>query len=549
MFRVFDAFNRFEAFAVNGLASLLKRIEAMFSSSDGVWIEFGDASQLNELYDQTGDVPAIGDSVGYVADQSGNGNHAAQPVSNSRPTYGGSGVKTLGPEQVINGGFDTDTDWVLASDATIEGGTLNLASTLISRASQASVFEAGQAYQVTWTVTDSAGARSIVIEAIEDGSRQTIQSFSNNVGSYSATFIADYPDLRIMAGSGSGTASIDNVSVKEVTEWDTYYLEFDGLGDDLLFTPTAISDANWIVATPYGTQISRFPVEAIEQPVPQSRELIGFQILEPLSEAQRQTVLDYWASKGAGEEVGAVWTTDDTTIYHVYGTTNGPYEIQYFGANGATTTSTSTSATVDVAAAGLTAPVVVVVPKALMSDDDLTTWRSDSNDHDGLLPDISGLVNLNFWNSSGNNHTGPLPDISELVKLQVWNSTGSNHTGPLPDISGLDNLTDWYSSYNNHTGPLPDISGLVELETLYCHFNNHDGWLGGTIPPATKNIQLNNNALDESAVNGILVAVEANGTFDGKLYLNSGSNAVPTGAGLTAYNALVARGWDVRVAS
>jgi len=256
MFRVFEPFNRFEAFAVGGFGfgSLLKRIQALFSSSDGVWIEFGDASQLNELYDQSGDVPAIGDPVGYVADQSGNGNHANQAVSNSRPTYG----------------------------ETVDG---------------------------------------------------------------------------------------------------TRYVEFDLLDDDLLFTPSAISDANWIMATPYGTQISRLPVEAIEQPVPQSRELVGFQILEPLTEEQRQTVLDYWASKGAGEEVGAVWTTNDTTIFHDYTTTNGPYEIKYFGANGVTTSSTSVDATVDVAAAGLTAPIVVVVPKALMSDDGLSRWNSSTNNH------------------------------------------------------------------------------------------------------------------------------------------------------------------------
>jgi len=90
---------------------------------------------------------------------------------------------------------------------------------------------------------------------------------------------------------------------------------------------------------------------------------------------------------------------------------------------------------------------------------------------------------------------------------------------------------------------------LVNLERLWSHSNNHDGWLGGTIPPATTDIQLDDNDLDESAVNGILIAVEANGTSNGTLYLDGGTNAVPTGAGLTAYNALAARGWDVRVNS
>jgi len=111
------------------------------------------------------------------------------------------------------------------------------------------------------------------------------------------------------------------------------------------------------------------------------------------------------------------------------------------------------------------------------------------------------------------------------------------------------NLTQWYSNNNNHTGPLPDISGLVNLTQWYSSNNNHDGWSGGTIPPATTDIRLDGNDLDESAVNGILIAVEANGTSNGTLYLNGGTNAVPTGAGLTAYNALVARNWDVAVNS
>jgi len=88
MFDVFAQFDRLSAFSAGAVRSLLSQVRALFSASDGIWIEFGDASQLNELYDQSGDVPAIGDPVGYITDQSGNGNHATQEVSNNRPTYG-----------------------------------------------------------------------------------------------------------------------------------------------------------------------------------------------------------------------------------------------------------------------------------------------------------------------------------------------------------------------------------------------------------------------------------------------------------------------------
>jgi len=556
MFRVFEPFNRFEAFAVGGFDSLLKRIQALFSSSDGVWIEFGDASQLNELYDQSGAVPVDGDPVGYVADQSVNGSDATQAVSNKRPTLGNMPVG--GRRNIIDSSEDLTVGWnAVSSTGDVPTVTANSITWDATSNIQRVVYQL-----IDRWVSDIPAAYTVRYK----GRGIRLTNFSNaGVGAaedYEDS--ADWRTVTLLLPAKDPAATVINVQIQQTTldaqRADTTFIEFvqvefgtevtgyqrtegaydvteagstngivlynDLVDDELNFTPPAIPDANWIMATPYGTQISRLPVEAIEQPVPQSRELIGFQILEPLTEEQRQTVLDYWASKGAGEEVGAVWTTNETTIYHEYITLNGLYEIKYFGANGATTSSTSTDATVDVAAAGLTAPIVVVVPKALMSDDDLTLWYSDTN-----------------------NHTGPLPDISGLVNLGKWYTFDNNHTGPLPDISGLLNLTSWSSRTNSHTGPLPDISGLTKLIDWYCHTNNHDGWLGGTIPPATTNIRLDNNDLDESAVNGILIAVEANGTSNGLLYLDGGTNAVPTGAGLTAYNALDARGWDVRVNS
>jgi hypothetical protein len=224
-------------------------------------------------------------------------------------------------------------------------------------------------------------------------------------------------------------------------------------------------------------------------------------ITNPLSEAQRATLLSYLATKGAGPEAWAVWATNDTTLYHQYTSTNGPYTITYIGANGATTTSDSTNEAVDVAAAGLTAPVVVVLPKEMMTDTGMTIFRVYDNAHEGVFPDISKLVSLTIW------------------------------TG--------------YS--NKLYGPLPDFSTLESLDTFSHADNAHTSWAGGTIPASLQNIRLHSNALNEAAVNGILQAVEANGTSNGTLYLDRSTNAVPTGAGLTAYNALVARDWDVTV--
>lgn len=54
-----------------------------------------------------------------------------------------------------------------------------------------------------------------------------------------------------------------------------------------------------------------------------------------------------------------------------------------------------------------------------------------------------------------------------------------------------------------------------------------------------------NCALTATSVNNILVSIESCGTSNGHLDLNGGTSAAPTGDGITAKNALIARGWIV----
>ena len=52
-------------------------------------------------------------------------------------------------------------------------------------------------------------------------------------------------------------------------------------------------------------------------------------------------------------------------------------------------------------------------------------------------------------------------------------------------------------------------------------------------------------ALPESEVDKILINLESNGTSNGTLGINGGSNATPSQAGQDAADALFARGWAV----
>lgn len=85
-----------------------------------------------------------------------------------------------------------------------------------------------------------------------------------------------------------------------------------------------------------------------------------------------------------------------------------------------------------------------------------------------------------------------------------------------------------------------------ELETVLL-FDEHDNCLAFQGAETRYNDAFKTCALSEQSVNDILRAVERAGTSGGRIDLDGGTNAPPTGAGVTARDALVARGWTVNV--
>ncbi len=53
------------------------------------------------------------------------------------------------------------------------------------------------------------------------------------------------------------------------------------------------------------------------------------------------------------------------------------------------------------------------------------------------------------------------------------------------------------------------------------------------------------NSLTETSVNNILIDLDNNDQLNGDCRLDGGTNAAPTGAGITAKNNLIAKGWSV----
>ena len=122
----------------------------------------------------------------------------------------------LGSELIINGNFDTDSDWngVNANGTSISNGSLNYSNTSLNHnISQGSVVTIGKPYQLIFTISNYEkgsilpilGAGGVLQEVSGDGTYTMYGTASIN-----ETF---YFQAR---GTDGTTLSIDNVSVKEV---------------------------------------------------------------------------------------------------------------------------------------------------------------------------------------------------------------------------------------------------------------------------------------------------------------------------------------------
>ena len=117
----------------------------------------------------------------------------------------------LGSEEIVNGGFDTDSDWLKGAGTTISGGAANLDGSLSSSFAdalrQVSVFTVGKTYKVTYTISNYVSGANIIFG---DGATE----ISAN-GTYTEYITATITNFGFQNRVTPITCSIDNVSVKE----------------------------------------------------------------------------------------------------------------------------------------------------------------------------------------------------------------------------------------------------------------------------------------------------------------------------------------------
>lgn len=120
-------------------------------------------------------------------------------------------------EYVTNGGFETDSDWTKGSGWVIGSGvaTATTASTALSQSSSITLIE-GQSYNITYTITRSAGSITPSIGGTNGESR-------NSAGTYTETIIAGSSQMIALTGSGF-TGTVDNVTITNVQPTGTNVL-------------------------------------------------------------------------------------------------------------------------------------------------------------------------------------------------------------------------------------------------------------------------------------------------------------------------------------
>ena len=153
----------------------------------------------------------------------------------------------LGSELVVNGGFDTDSDWSKSTGWTIANGKANSNTSAYRTLAQNIPIVLGKKYKVFYDVVSyTSGSVSMTIGADSGALRSAVGSYSEII-EYNTFYSSSGP----RSGGSGFVGSIDNVSVKEylgqevVPESGCGSWLFEPQSTNLITQSETFSDASW----------------------------------------------------------------------------------------------------------------------------------------------------------------------------------------------------------------------------------------------------------------------------------------------------------------
>ena len=187
--------------------------------------------------------------------------------------------------------------------------------------------------------------------------------------------------------------------------------------------------------------------------------------------------------------------------------------------------------------------------RGLQNVTNLTSFSADWNSLVSI--DFSGLTNLLEVDISdctipgSNTPSLRFVNLSGCESLEELRLDDSDFSTGIPNLTGLDSLEYIDMDQCGITGNV-DLSMLPALTGF--DLSGNPGLTSVTIFEQVLNdVNIRNAALTEASVNDILGWLDGGGETGGTVRLEGGTNAVPTGDGLTAVTNLQGKGWNVNV--
>jgi hypothetical protein len=165
----------------------------------------------------------------------------------------------------------------------------------------------------------------------------------------------------------------------------------------------------------------------------------------------------------------------------------------------------------------------------------------------GISGDIVGLADLAYLTHiqiDASSVTGSVNNLqTALLTYCQINSTALS--GTIDAFAPATSMTTLILFLTSITGDIGDLAPLTSLGLLNASLNSL-GYSDTTLPAWGGTYYLNDNGMTAGEVNAVLIDFDTAGASNGTLNV-SGTNAAPTGAGITALISLLGKGWTITV--
>lgn len=181
------------------------------------------------------------------------GYHGSQPTVANKPTLARVPRKTQA-DIVINGGFDSSSDWTLGGGAAISGGTLQLNAQFAYAQQAIAGLEVGASYEISYDVTASTGGTPLALSGTGFTEVTTpIPAVAGVKNYYIAVCTNASLPLKMVVPNAGTTVTIDNLQMRKIVDW-SYAVSIDGIDDwmDLTFRDHFSSGAYTFIASWWG---------------------------------------------------------------------------------------------------------------------------------------------------------------------------------------------------------------------------------------------------------------------------------------------------------